>query len=92
MHKCFEMRCGCTRCVGESSARFGTRRSLAHALSGDVEQSCRNLTETIDDAAHVDSATIRTDLRQLARTLGRWHNQRAVREVYPDLKRLLTHR
>jgi hypothetical protein len=73
-------------------ARFGTRRSLAHALSGDVEQSCRTLAETIDDAAHVDSATIRTDLRQLARTLGRWHNHGAVREVYPDLKRLLTHR
>lgn len=73
-------------------ARFGTRRSLAHALSGEVEQSCRKLAETIDDAAHVDSATVRTDLRQLARTLGRWHNHGAVREIYPELKRLLTHR
>ncbi|GAB2867740.1 helix-turn-helix domain-containing protein [Lentzea nigeriaca] len=73
-------------------ARFGTRRSLAHALSGDVDQSCRTLADTIDDAAHVDSATVRTDLRQLARTLGRWHNHSAVREIYPGLKRLLTHR
>ncbi|GGU40062.1 helix-turn-helix domain-containing protein [Lentzea flava] len=73
-------------------ARFGTRRSLAHALSGDVDQSCRALADTIDDVAHVDSATVRTDLRQLARTLGRWHNHSAVREIYPDLKRLLTHR
>lgn len=75
-----------------SRARFGTRRALAHALSGEVDQSCRTFTETIDDVAHVDSATIRTDLRQLARTLGRWHNHNAVREIYPDLKRLLTHR
>lgn len=73
-------------------ARFGTRKALAQALSGDVDQSCRTLTATIDDAAHVDSATVRTDLRQLARTLGRWHNHAAVREVYPDLKRLLSHR
>ncbi|MCP2242749.1 helix-turn-helix domain-containing protein [Lentzea aerocolonigenes] len=73
-------------------ARFGTRRSLAHALSGEVDESCRTLAQTLDDAAHVDSATVRTDLRQLARTLGRWHNHRAVVAVYPDLKRLLTHR
>lgn len=73
-------------------ARYGTRRSLAHALSGEVDQSCRTLADTIDDVAHVDSATIRTDLRQLARTLGRWHNHDAVREIYPDLKRLLAHR
>lgn len=73
-------------------ARFGTRRSLAHALSGDVDESCRTLADTIEDAAHVDSATVRMELRQLARTLGRWHNHSAVREIYPDLKRLLTHR
>lgn len=73
-------------------ARFGTRRALAHALSGEVDQSCRTFAETIDDVAHVDSATIRTDLRQLTRTLGRWHNHDAVRKICPDLKRLLTHR
>ncbi|WP_090103275.1 helix-turn-helix domain-containing protein [Lentzea jiangxiensis] len=75
-----------------SRARFGIRRSLAHALSGEVDESCRTLVQTLDDVAHVDSATVRTDLRQLARTLGRWHNHGAVREVYPDLKRLLAHR
>ncbi|MCG8921837.1 helix-turn-helix transcriptional regulator [Lentzea sp. CC55] len=75
-----------------SRARFGTRRSLAYALSGEVDESCRTLVHTLEDAAHVDSATVRTDLRQLARTLGRWHNHGAVQEVYPDLKRLLSHR
>ncbi|MFJ5989351.1 multiprotein-bridging factor 1 family protein [Lentzea sp. NPDC092896] len=75
-----------------SLARFGARRSLALALSGEVDESCRTLAFTLDHAAHVDSATVRTELRQLARILGRWHNHGAVREVYPDLKRLFVHR
>ncbi|MFD4640870.1 XRE family transcriptional regulator [Lentzea sp. NPDC058436] len=73
-------------------ARFRTRRSLALALSGEVDESCRTIARALDDVAHVDSATVRTDLRQLSRTLGRWHNHGAVREVYPDLRRQLTHR
>ncbi|MEU7477752.1 helix-turn-helix transcriptional regulator [Lentzea sp. NPDC042327] len=72
-----------------SRTRFGARRSLAHALAGEVDEGCRTLAATLTDAEAVDSATIRTDLRQLARTLGRWHNHDAVRAVYPDLKRLV---
>ena len=72
-----------------SRARFGARRSLAHALAGEIGQSCATLAGTLDDAAHVDSATVRLDLRELARTLGRWHNHGAVREVYPELRRVL---
>ncbi|QFZ16980.1 helix-turn-helix domain-containing protein [Saccharothrix syringae] len=75
-----------------SRARFGARRSLAHALAGEVDQSCATLVGTLDDAAHVDSETVRTDLRELARTLGRWHNHGAVREVYPELRRVLRQR
>ncbi len=75
-----------------SRARFGARRSLAHVLAGEVDEGCRTLAATLSDAEQVDSATIRTDLRQLARTLGRWHNHNSVRAVYPDLKRLLVHR
>jgi hypothetical protein len=71
-------------------ARFGARRSLAHALAGEIDQSCQTLSETIDDAAHVDSATIRTDLRELARSLSRWRSHHAVREIYPRLSRVLT--
>jgi transcriptional regulator with XRE-family HTH domain len=72
-----------------SRARFGARRSLAHALAGEVDQSCLTLAETLDDAAHVDSATVRTDLRDLARTLSRWRDHRTVSEIYPDLSRVL---
>ena len=70
-------------------ARFGARRSLAYALSGEIEQSCSTLAETLDDAAHVDSATVRLDLRELSRTLSRWRNHRAVREIHPALSRVL---
>lgn len=70
-------------------ARFGVRRSLAHALAGEIDQSCLTLREILDDAAHVDSATIRLDLRELSRTLSRWRGHGAVREIYPQLSRVL---
>jgi hypothetical protein len=66
-------------------ARFGTRRALAHALNGDIDQACVVAREVLDDAAQVDSATIRVDLRELARTLSRWRTHADVRELYPDL-------
>lgn len=72
-----------------SRARFGARRSLAYALAGEIDQSCLTLTEVIDDAAHVDSATVRTDLRELSRSLSRWRNHRAVQEIYPRLSHVL---
>jgi Helix-turn-helix domain len=75
-----------------SRARFGVRRALAHALSGEVDQSCLTLAETLDDVAHVDSATVRMDLRDLARNLGRWSNHGAVRAISPELRRVLRQR
>lgn len=70
-------------------ARFGTRRSLAYAMAGEIDQSCLTLAETLEDAAHVDSATVRMDLRELARSLGRWRNHHTVREIYPELNRVV---
>lgn len=70
-------------------ARFGARRSLAYALAGEIDQSCLTLAETIDDAAQVDSATVRMDLRELGRCLSRWRTHGAVRECYPELSRVL---
>jgi transcriptional regulator with XRE-family HTH domain len=70
-------------------ARFGVRRSLAHALAGDLEESCRTLAEVLGDAEQVDSATVRLDLRELARTLSRARGCAAVRDVYPELSRVL---
>jgi hypothetical protein len=72
-----------------SRARFGTRRSLAYALTGEIDQSCVTLTEVIDDVAHVDSATVRLDLRELSRSLCRWRDHGAVQEIYPRLSQAL---
>jgi len=70
-------------------ARFGVRRSLAYGLAGEVDQSCLTLAETLDDAEHVDSATVRTDLRELTRCLGRWRSHGTARAIYPELNRVL---
>jgi transcriptional regulator with XRE-family HTH domain len=65
--------------------RFDARRALAHAVAGDVDEACTVTRDLLADAAQVDSATIRLDLVELTRTLRRWHNAPAVRELLPDL-------
>ncbi|WP_328644125.1 helix-turn-helix domain-containing protein [Amycolatopsis sp. NBC_00348] len=70
-------------------ARFGARHALAHAGNGEIEHACSLTRGVLEDAAHVDSATVRIDLRQLSRTLARWHNHPAVRELLPELGRAL---
>jgi transcriptional regulator with XRE-family HTH domain len=70
-------------------ARFGARRALAHANNGEIDHACVVMGEVLDDAAHVDSATVRVDLRSLARTLARWRNHATVRELFPELSRAL---
>jgi hypothetical protein len=69
-------------------ARLGARRALAYAMAGEVDQSCLTLPETLEDTAHVDSATVRMDLRELARTLNRWRDHHTVREIYPELSKV----
>jgi transcriptional regulator with XRE-family HTH domain len=69
--------------------RFAARRALAHAVGGDIDEACTVTRDLLDDAAQVDSATIRLDLADLAKTLRRWHNAPAVRELFPDLVRTL---
>lgn len=66
-------------------ARFGVRRALAHAQHGDIDQACVAAREVLADVAQVDSATVRLDLKDLTRTLQRWHGHRAVVDLYPDL-------
>lgn len=69
-------------------ARFNTRRALAHACSGQIDHACSALARVLDDALQVDSATIRVDLRQLARILARWGSHATVHNIYPDLVRV----
>jgi Helix-turn-helix len=70
-------------------ARFGARRALAHAYNGEIDQACVVLSDVLDDAVHVDSATVRVDLRELARTLARWRTHGAVRDIQPELIKAL---
>jgi transcriptional regulator with XRE-family HTH domain len=68
-----------------AQARYGVRRALAHAAAGDIDHACRITSGLLDDLIRVKSATITTDLRALARTLGRYQKNPAVRDLSPRL-------
>lgn len=77
------------RSAARMRARFGTRQALAHAASGRLEVACEVTRTVLQDAGSVDSATVRLDLRRLARTLARWQNHLSVRELQPHLDAML---
>ncbi|HSV67218.1 MAG TPA: helix-turn-helix domain-containing protein [Mycobacteriales bacterium] len=71
--------------AARSRARYGIRQALAHAVAGNLEIACALTATLLPDAVRADSATIRVDLRRLARSLVRWRSDPAVRELYPRL-------
>jgi transcriptional regulator with XRE-family HTH domain len=72
-----------------AQARYGARRALAYAAAGDIDHACQLTTGLLDDIMRVRSATIATDLRALARTLGRYQKNPAVRDLSPRLGTVL---
>ncbi|WP_282694134.1 helix-turn-helix transcriptional regulator [Streptomyces sp. CC208A] len=70
-------------------ARYGFRRSLAHAASGEVEHACAIAGELLGVMPAVPSATVNSDIRRLSRELSRFRNSRAVRDLQPALARVL---
>ncbi|MFD7030912.1 helix-turn-helix domain-containing protein [Streptomyces sp. NPDC059917] len=70
-------------------ARYGFRRSLAHAASGEVEHACAIAGELLDVMPVVPSATVNSDIRRLARELSRFQSHGAVRDLQPALARAL---
>lgn len=68
-----------------SRTRYGIRRALAHAAAGNIDHACEVADPLLDAAGVVGSATIRTDIRRLARTLSRFPTNRAVRALCPRL-------
>jgi transcriptional regulator with XRE-family HTH domain/tetratricopeptide (TPR) repeat protein len=70
-------------------ARFGTRRALAYAQYGEIDQACAATREVLTDIVQVDSATIRQDLKELSRTLGRWHTHREAGDLRQELVTML---
>jgi hypothetical protein len=70
-------------------ALWGARCALAHAAAGEVDHACELAAGVLDDAEIVDSATVRSELRAVARTLARWRNHPPVHELLPRLTRAL---
>ncbi|NEC08690.1 helix-turn-helix transcriptional regulator [Streptomyces sp. SID7909] len=70
-------------------ARYGFRRSLAHAAAGEVEHACAIAGELLGVMPAVPSATVNTDVRRLARELSRFRRNQAVRDLQPALARVL---
>jgi transcriptional regulator with XRE-family HTH domain/tetratricopeptide (TPR) repeat protein len=68
-----------------SHTRYGIRRAMAHAAAGEIEHACEITELLLGGVGLVGSATIRTDLRRLARTLSRFRTTRAVRGLSPQL-------
>ena len=71
-------------------ARTGARLALSLAAQGEVERACAIAQPILVLFPVIESATIRSDLRQLARLLNRWHSNPSVRGIMPDLSAALT--
>jgi hypothetical protein len=70
-------------------ARVTGRLALASAGAGDPETACLLAHQVLDDETHVESATLRHDLRQLGRSLSRWRSRSDVQTVSPRLAEAL---
>jgi tetratricopeptide (TPR) repeat protein len=66
-------------------ARWGVRRALSYAISGEIDHACALTEKLLADIELVDSATVRLDLRELTRTLSRWLSHPSVRTLFPAL-------
>ncbi|MFH8871395.1 helix-turn-helix domain-containing protein [Streptomyces griseus] len=69
--------------------RYGFRRSLAHAASGEVEHACAIADELLRAMPAAPSATVNSDVRRLSQELSRFRSSRAVRDLQPALARVL---
>ncbi|MGW1275765.1 helix-turn-helix domain-containing protein [Streptomyces tsukubensis] len=69
--------------------RYGLRRALAHAASGEAERSCELADELLPLLDTAPSATVRADVRRLDRELSRFRSQRAVLNLQPVLARAI---
>ncbi|MEV4222401.1 helix-turn-helix transcriptional regulator [Nonomuraea sp. NPDC049725] len=81
-----DVQCGRLRAhAWRNQARYGIRRARAHAANGEIEHACALTQGLLDPLNSVQSATVRTDLRRLIRTLCRFRTNSSVRALYPSL-------
>nr|WP_283133987.1 helix-turn-helix transcriptional regulator [Rhizohabitans arisaemae] len=72
-----------------TQVRYGVRRALAHAAAGEVEHACDLTGRLLDAARSVRSATVKADMRSLARVLARHPGNASVREINPVLSQIV---
>ncbi|WP_169811501.1 helix-turn-helix domain-containing protein [Nocardia harenae] len=73
-------------------ARFGTRQALVHAAMGDVDRACELIEPLLDVVRAVDSVTVRLDLHDFARTVGRFPDHPVVHRISTPLRDALNRR
>ncbi|MGH3534918.1 MAG: helix-turn-helix domain-containing protein [Pseudonocardiaceae bacterium] len=69
--------------------RYQARAALAYATAGELERACELVVSLLDQLLILDSATIRHDLYNLARVLGRWRSHPTTCALLPALTGLL---
>ncbi len=72
-----------------NQVRYGMRRALSHAAAGHIEHACSVAGALLGPVSQVDSATVRADVRRLARLLTRHGSNAAVRAITPQLTSVL---
>jgi len=75
--------------AARARTRFGARLALALADAGEPEAACAAAAPVLDAYGQIDSATIRVDLRGLARELNRWPTHPAILETRLQLTEAL---
>lgn len=71
-------------------ARIGARLALALASIREIDRACAVIQPILVISPVIESATIRSDLRQLSRILNRWSANSSVQRIMPDLSAALT--
>ncbi|MBB5873450.1 transcriptional regulator with XRE-family HTH domain [Allocatelliglobosispora scoriae] len=66
-------------------ARYGVRRSIVHALNGEIDHACVIAEELLPDIAAVQSATTDGELRRLNRILIRHRGHRRAQQLAIEL-------
>lgn len=66
-------------------ARFGARLAVSLAAAGEVDQACAAVRPVLELAPIIDSATVRHDLRNFSRSIGRWRSRPLVRTTLTEL-------
>jgi transcriptional regulator with XRE-family HTH domain len=75
---------------GRAWARTGARLAVALASLREIDRACTVIRPILTRISDLESATIRADLRQLARILNRWNANPEVRQIMPVLSAALT--